>query len=185
MEDKIRESFLRDSRDRAHALAESTSVLSILAEDGVPPNRYLCGLQDIEHLVKDGSGTVCHSTDPIVFQIQIPPDYLHCVDEHLGLKVVGMMTPIFHPNIANHAVCLGEAFRPGTPVDEIVRMVYEVVAFQNVTPDERNAFSAEACRYVREHAEELKHLQIPPLKRRKFRAKATVVQAYRTRRHAL
>lgn len=160
--------FMTDSLARVQRLVADSDIFTILAKAGNPPSRYLCSLTHIEHLVKSGDGLVQHSHDPIVFEIHLPPDYLYCTDGHLGLKTVSLLTPVFHPNVGGHALCLGDAFHPGTPVDEIVRMVYEVVSYQNVTSDERNAFNHEACRYFREHAEELKRLDIAPLRRRKI-----------------
>jgi hypothetical protein len=174
MEDKVLESFLRDGQARMNELAGSSDVFHILHTHGDPATRYLCSFKDVEHLIRDGEGMIRKSTDPILTEIRFPPDYLHSCDPHLGLKVVGVVCPIFHPNIAPPSVCLGSAFRPGTPAEEIVRMVYEVVSFQNVTPDERDAFSPEACRYVREHPEELASLRIPPLRRRRVSAAITV-----------
>ena len=173
MDDKVFEGFLEESCRRGHALADESSVVNILAERGSPPHGYLVGFEGVEHLVRDSNGVVRKTMDPILVEVRFPPDFLRTSDRHLGLKVVGIVSHLFHPNVKRPAFCLGH-IRPGTPLDEILRMVYEVISFQNVTPDERDAFSPEACRYVREHPEVLKSLRIPPLKRRRLNVRATV-----------
>ncbi len=175
MDDHILQSFLKDSAKRLHALASVSDVLSIMAQRGDPASAYLCSFEGIEHLVRNARGVVHKSSEPILVEVKFPPDYLKSVDTaRLGLKVAGIMNGgFFHPNVRPPAFCLGD-LQPGTPADELLRLVYEVLSYQNVTPDERNAFNPEACRYVRDHDEVIKGLRIAPLRRRNLNVKTTV-----------
>ncbi|NOZ20003.1 MAG: hypothetical protein GXP25_02830 [Planctomycetes bacterium] len=177
-EDSVFRKFLDNSYDRGRELERESDILRIEARRGEPPTGFLCSFVGVEHLVRDPDGTVEKCTDPILIEVQFPPDYLKSCDPHLGLRVVGMLNRnIFHPNIRPPAVCLGNALRPGTTLDEILRYVYEIISYQNVTPNESDAFSAEACRYVREHPGVLSGLRIPPLRRRKLRNVTTTVRS--------
>ena len=177
MNDKVLEGFLEDSQRRVAALAAASDTLTVLAQDGQPARRYLCAFEDVEHLVRGQDGAVKTSCDPLLVEIRIPHNYLRSVDPDLGMHVVGIVAPIFHPNIRPPALCLGSAFRAGTPVAEILRMVYELISFQMVTPDERDAFNPEACRFVREHPDMLRQLRIPPLRRRRVASRMEVCEA--------
>ncbi len=174
MIDPIRDNFLFHSQKQLYDLALESDVVSILAEKGSPPDHYLCCLEHIEHLVRDRNGVVQITDDALLMELCVPADYLKLTDPNLGMRVVGLGSPIFHPNVRGSIVCLGETFQPGTGLHEIVRMAYEVVSYQMVTADERNAFDPEACRFVRDNPDILKNLRRLPLRRRKHDLKARV-----------
>lgn len=42
-----------------------------------------------------------------------------------------MLTPVFHPNIAPHAVCIGDDWTAGEPLDLLVQRVGEILGYQS------------------------------------------------------
>ena len=42
-----------------------------------------------------------------------------------------MLTPVFHPNIAPHAVCIGDHWSAGQTLAEVVARIAEMIAFQS------------------------------------------------------
>ena len=175
MEDAVLNAFLEGCHEELVAFLDQTDVVRLLEAQGDPPTNYVFAFTGIEHLVRLRDGQVSTSTAPIGVAVRFPKDYLRADDHHLGLRVVAVLNPdVYHPNIRPPAACLGSSFRAGTTLVEILRLVYEILSYQNVTPDELDAFSQEACRYVREHPEALAALRIPPLRRRKLNVKTTV-----------
>ena len=178
MYDAIIKSWLAWANAKGIELANDSDVFSIAGMRGDPPHDFLCSFEGVEHLVKSPEGIVQRSKNPILVEIRFPEDYLRATDPSLGLRVVGIASPIFHPNVAPPHVCLGAAFRGGTPLHEIVRLVYEALCYRNVTPDEHDAMpsasSREACRYLREHPGLSESLSVLPLRRRKLNVPATV-----------
>ena len=172
--DFVLNGFLTYCNKKMHEIAAQSDVFHLIDEAGSPPMRYLCELQGIEHMVKDESGIVHRSVEPLLLEIRIPADYLRSTDPNLGMRVVGIGSPIMHPNIRIPVICLGNTFKPGTYVHEILRMAYEIVTYRVVTTDEDNAFDPVACRYLRDNPGVLTHLRKPPLWRRTHSLHATV-----------
>jgi len=174
--DFVLNGFLEHGSARMNELAENSDTFGVVDRIGIPPRAYLCRFEGLEHLVKDEYGIVSRSMDTLFAEIRIPNDYLRTTDPNLGMRVVGIGSPIFHPNVRTPLICLGSAFRGGTCIHEIVRMVYEVLTYQVVTADEGNALDSVACRYLRDNPGISANLRRPPLRRRAYVLKATVTK---------
>jgi hypothetical protein len=157
------------------ALAEKSDVLRITPLPPFPPCGYVCEF-DVAHLRRLPEGVVEISAGPVVAAVLFPEDYLHSTDPRLYLKVASVIEPLnlVHPNINGYAVCLGSAFAPGTPITALLWELYDIVSYQNVTLDERNAMNPEACRLLREHAELLARLRSEPFLRRQHKIRMRV-----------
>ena len=90
--------------------------------------------------------------------------------------VVSILDPldIVHPNILGSYICLGPEFGPTTPIALVLWELYDILAYQNFTTDERNAFNSEACRVLRAHPDVLTRLSFRPFMRRKLEAQVQV-----------
>ena len=64
-----------------------------------------------------------------------------------------MLTPIFHPNIAPHAICIGDHWSPGEPLWSIVARIGEMIAYQSYNT--KSPLNGEAARWVNQHVDEL------------------------------
>jgi Ubiquitin-conjugating enzyme len=64
-----------------------------------------------------------------------------------------MLTPIFHPNIAPHAICIGDHWSPGESLSSIVARIGELISYQ--TYNTKSPLNGEAARWVNEHLDEV------------------------------
>ncbi len=166
MSDQVFLAFLHNTLIQALALAEVSEILHIFPLPPLPPSRYLCVFQ-LPYLRRLPSGVVDVAAGPVQAGVSFPEDYLYAADPHLYLKVASMLTQDFvHPNVRGSAICLGAAFAPGTPIRALIWELYDILAYRNVTLDERNALNPEACRLLRAHPNLLDRLEVRPLRRR-------------------
>jgi predicted Zn finger-like uncharacterized protein len=63
-----------------------------------------------------------------------------------------MLSPVFHPNIAPHAICVGDHWSAGESLQSIVTRIGEMLAYQSYNV--KSPLNGEAARWVEEH----KHL---------------------------
>lgn len=64
-----------------------------------------------------------------------------------------MLTPVFHPNIAPHAVCIGDDWSAGEPIDHLIQRVGEILAFQSYNT--KSPLNGRAAQWVEEHRDRL------------------------------
>jgi hypothetical protein len=64
-----------------------------------------------------------------------------------------MLSPVFHPNIAPHAICVGDHWSSGEPLASIVTRIGELLAYQvyNV----KSPLNGEAARWVEQNQDKL------------------------------
>jgi hypothetical protein len=87
----------------------------------------------------------------VVTEIWFPRTYLRRVD---SMQIISVLEPlnIFLPNVRPPAICIGK-LNPGAPLVEIISRVWEVLAGQNVMPNEFDALNAAACSWIRNNPE--------------------------------
>lgn len=64
-----------------------------------------------------------------------------------------MLTPVFHPNIAPHAICIGDHWSAGESLTSIVARIGEMISFQSYNV--KSPLNGEAARWVDEHEHKL------------------------------
>ncbi len=64
-----------------------------------------------------------------------------------------MLTPIFHPNIAPHAICIGDHWSAGEPLWALVARIGEMIAYQ--TYNTKSPLNGEAARWVTDNVDRL------------------------------
>lgn len=64
-----------------------------------------------------------------------------------------MLSPVFHPNIAPHAICVGDHWSAGESLQSIVVRIGEMLAFQSYNV--KSPLNGEAARWVEENLDEL------------------------------
>lgn len=64
-----------------------------------------------------------------------------------------MLTPVFHPNIAPHAVCIGDHWTAGESLDGMIQRVGEMLAFQSYNI--KSPLNGRAAQWVEEHVGDL------------------------------
>jgi ubiquitin-protein ligase len=71
-----------------------------------------------------------------------------------------MLTPVFHPNIAPHTVCIGDHWSAGQSLDMLIQRVGEMLSFQSYNI--KSPLNGRAARWVEENMGRL------PLEREDF-----------------
>jgi hypothetical protein len=173
--DHVYSAFLRNTFSEARDIALRSDVVRLLPEPVSPPTSYMCSF-DVPYLRRLVGGTVHVAPGPVLGFIRFPQDYLCSVDPRLFMRVASIVTPDFvHPNaVARGPVCLGAAFRSGTPLGQLIWELYQIVTYQNRTLDERNALNPEACRLLRANQDLLSRFPAPPLFRRRRKLQASI-----------
>lgn len=118
--------------------------LQLIQAEGTPPERY-----QLEYRIRS-----LRQTDDDLAMVKS-----HMVEIALPLSYpkmapqCRMLTPIFHPNIAPHAICIGDHWSPGEPLWSIVARIGEMIAYQSYNT--KSPLNGEAARWVDQHIDEL------------------------------
>jgi ubiquitin-protein ligase len=118
--------------------------LQLIQADGTPPERY-----QVEYRIRglrQGADDLSVVKSHMV-EIALPLNYPRMPPQ------CRMLTPIFHPNIAPHAICIGDHWSPGEPLWSIVARIGEMIAYQSYNT--KSPLNGEAARWVEQHLDEL------------------------------
>jgi ubiquitin-protein ligase len=130
--DKVREYITRHPR------------LQLIQTEGTPPERYQLEyrIRGLRQTADDLSVVKSH-----MVEISLPLNYPRTPPQ------CRMLTPVFHPNIAPHAICIGDHWSPGEPLWSIVARIGEMIAYQSYNT--KSPLNGEAARWVDQHLDEL------------------------------
>ena len=135
---------LRADYDNLRSFIKRHPRLKLIQVEGEPPERY-----QLEYLIKsirqvdDQMQTVkIH-----MVEITLPRNYPRTPPQ------CRMLTPVFHPNIAPHAICVGDHWSAGEPLWSIVARIGEIIAFQSYNT--KSPLNGEAARWVDENKDRL------------------------------
>jgi predicted Zn finger-like uncharacterized protein len=64
-----------------------------------------------------------------------------------------MLTPVFHPNIAPHAICIGDHWSAGESLSSLVTRIGEMLAYQSYNT--KSPLNGEAAKWVDQNVERL------------------------------
>jgi ubiquitin-protein ligase/DNA-directed RNA polymerase subunit RPC12/RpoP len=118
--------------------------VQLLQADGTPPERYQLQYQIVSLQQKDDQLVEAKTH---VVEIALPRNYPRTPPQ------CRMLTPIFHPNIAPHAICIGDHWSAGEPLAAIVARIGELIAYQSYNI--KSPLNGEAARWVSENIERL------------------------------
>ena len=118
--------------------------LQMIQTAGDPPERYQIEFQ-IRGLRQKGDEFV--EVRSHLVEIFLPLNYPRMPPQ------CRMLTPIFHPNIAPHAICIGDHWSPGEPLASIVQRIGEMIAFQSYNT--KSPLNGEAARWVTSNLDRL------------------------------
>jgi ubiquitin-protein ligase len=118
--------------------------VQVLQADGDPPELYqlryqVVGLQQKE----EGLRTVKEHLVEIALPLNYPRLPPQC----------RMLTPVFHPNIAPHAICIGDHWSSGESLTSIVARIGELLSYQSYNT--KSPLNGEAARWVDENMDQL------------------------------
>lgn len=131
---------LQSDFERLTDLANRHPRLSIVQVVGSPPDRYQISYH-VRSLRKSGE-TITHVMDHLV-EIALPNAFPRTP------PLCRMLTPIFHPNIAPHAICIGDHWSPGESLSSLVVRIAEMLAFQSYNT--KSPLNGEAAKWVEQN----------------------------------
>jgi ubiquitin-protein ligase len=116
----------------------------LVQADGDPPERYqlefrLRSLRRVDDQLK--------KVDSHLVEVLLPGSYPRLPPQ------CRMLTPIFHPNIAPHAICIGDHWSAGEPLWSIVARIGEMIAYQSYNT--KSPLNGEAAKWVAENEDRL------------------------------
>jgi len=116
----------------------------LIQAEGDPPERYQLEyrINSVRMVDDEIQGVKSH-----LVEIILPRNYPRTPPQ------CRMLTPVFHPNIAPHAICVGDHWSSGEPLASIVTRIGELLAYQvyNV----KSPLNGEAARWVEQNQEKL------------------------------
>ena len=116
----------------------------LIQADGDPPERYQLEfrIQSVRMVDDELQDVKSH-----MVEIVLPRNYPRSPPQ------CRMLSPVFHPNIAPHAICVGDHWSPGEPLASIVTRIGELLAYQvyNV----KSPLNGEAARWVEQNQHRL------------------------------
>jgi predicted Zn finger-like uncharacterized protein len=118
--------------------------VKLIQSEGEPPERYQLQYQIRSLRQKDDRLLEVNNH---MVEISLPRNYPRVPPQ------CRMLTPIFHPNIAPHAICIGDHWSAGEPLASIVARIGELIAYQSYNT--KSPLNGEAARWVVEHVDEL------------------------------
>ena len=123
-----------------HMVRTHPDRLAVAGVSGNPPDRYQIVFR-VRSLREDGTEIV--TADEHYVEIVLPTTYPR------DAPFFRMLTPVFHPNIAPHAVCVGDHWTAGQSLAELVQRVGEMLAFQSYNT--KSPLNGRAAQWVEEH----------------------------------
>ena len=116
----------------------------MIQAQGTPPERYqlefqIKGLREVDEQLQTVANHIVEISLPLSYP-RLPPQ-------------CRMLTPVFHPNIAPHAICIGDHWSAGEPLWSMVARIGEMIAYQSYNT--KSPLNGEAARWVEEHLDQL------------------------------
>jgi predicted Zn finger-like uncharacterized protein len=114
--------------------------IRLIQAQGDPPERYQ--LEYRIRSLRSVNGELQH-VDSHLVEVILPLNYPRIPPQ------CRMLTPVFHPNIAPHAICVGDHWSAGESLQSIVARIGEMLAYQSYNV--KSPLNGEAARWVEEN----------------------------------
>src|SRR5262249_13726737 len=118
--------------------------VTLIQSEGEPPERYQLQYQIYSLRQKDDRLV---QADTHLVEIALPRNYPRVPPQ------CRMLTPIFHPNIAPHAICIGDHWSAGEALSSIVARIGELIAYQSYNV--KSPLNGEAARWTSDNLDRL------------------------------
>ena len=141
---KVRERRLRADREMVLRAFASHPHIRVVEAIGDPPERYRIEYR-LRGLVmqKDALAEKDSHLVEIFLTLGYPRQAPQC----------RMLTPVFHPNIAPHAVCIGDHWSAGESLTALVVRIGEMLTFQSYNT--KSPLNGPAARWAEENVHRL------------------------------
>lgn len=131
---------LQSDYEAVRRLARRHPRIEVDGVGGDPPQRYLIRYR-VSSLRERGEEIVVARNHQL--EIVLPSTYPR------DPPLCRMLTPVFHPNIAPHAVCIGDHWTAGESLDLMIQRIGEMLAFQSYNV--KSPLNGLAARWIEEH----------------------------------
>jgi len=142
--DNVRLRRLKSDHDALRRLAHLHPKIQIEGVVGNPPERYRLVLK-VKSLREKGEDIETVTEHRL--EVTMPRGYPR------DAPLFRMLTPVFHPNIAPHAVCIGDDWSASEALDLLIQRVGEILAFQSYNT--KSPLNGRAAQWVDEHKDRL------------------------------
>jgi ubiquitin-protein ligase len=140
----VRLKRLKSDYEAVRRLANKHPKIEIEGVFGNPPEKYRLILR-VQSLRE--RGVELEKADWHRLEVTLPRGYPR------DAPLCRMLTPVFHPNIAPHAVCIGDHWTAAESLDGMIQRVGEMLAFQSYNI--KSPLNGRAAQWVEEHLTEL------------------------------
>ena len=135
---------LQADYEKLRAFLAQQPRIRLIQAQGTPPERYqlefqIKGLREVDEQLQ----TVANH----MVEIALPRSYPRLPPQ------CRMLTPVFHPNIAPHAICIGDHWNAGEPLWSMVARIGEMIAYQSYNT--KSPLNGEAARWVESNLDKL------------------------------
>jgi ubiquitin-protein ligase len=141
---RVRLLRLQSDYEAVRRLVRQHPKVTVEGVSGTPPDRYRLVLH-VRSLREQGERIVV--ADQHRLEIVLPQGYPR------DPPLCRLLTPVFHPNIAPHAVCIGDHWTAGESLDVMIQRVGEMLAFQSYNV--KSPLNGRAAQWVEEHRDQL------------------------------
>jgi ubiquitin-protein ligase len=122
------------------------SRIRIVKTIGDPPEKY-----QVEYTVAS------LAIDPVTQQVQYANSFMAEIVLTAAYPRMApqcrMLTPVFHPNIAPHAICIGDHWAAGESLAQLIVRIAEMLAYQSYNV--KSPLNGDAARWVEQNADKL------------------------------
>jgi LSD1 subclass zinc finger protein len=135
---------LRSDHEKLRDYVRRHPRVKLVRAEGDPPESYQVEyrLRSLRMVNGDLTEVISH-----LVEIILPGSYPRLPPQ------CRMLTPIFHPNIAPHAICIGDHWTAGESLSSIVARIGEMISYQSYNT--KSPLNGEAARWVTENVDQL------------------------------
>ncbi|HTR51250.1 MAG TPA: ubiquitin-conjugating enzyme E2 [Kofleriaceae bacterium] len=142
--ESVRLRRLKADHEALRRLARVHPKIQIEGVFGNPPERYRIVLK-VKSLRERGEQI--ETVGEHRLEVTMPQGYPR------DAPLFRMLSPVFHPNIAPHTVCIGDHWTAGESLEHLVQRVGEILAFQSYNT--KSPLNGRAAQWVDEHRDRL------------------------------
>jgi ubiquitin-protein ligase len=135
---------LQSDYEAVKRLARLHPRIEVEGVSGNPPDRYRLKLT--VRSLRQKAGQVITAKNHRL-EVLLPHGYPR------DAPICRMLTPVFHPNIAPHAVCIGDHWSAAESLDSMIQRVGEMLAFQSYNV--KSPLNGRAAQWVEQNSERI------------------------------
>jgi hypothetical protein len=155
--DTIRDAAIPRMLADARAFADNSDAFELTGVSETATELFLLFLLHVHYLSRSLSGATGVAPGPLRVVIRIGPDYLRFGEPLNTVQVQNV--DALHPNLKWPVLCVG-SLRPGMPLPILLRHIYEILTYQNVSTSD--GLDMEACLLLQRDPGLVNQLPKPP-----------------------